>query len=346
MSSSKTVKKPRLKSRRGSLDVVVLHDETETLRGREGEEAHIGVWEAILPIEESLAKLKHRPIRLSLGLGTSKVIAALEASKPDVVFHLAETAFGDTIGEAQVAAMLDLLHLPHTSASPDALLLCRDKLKAKAVLREHGISTPPHAVSLDGTLPARLPVPPWISKPALEDGSIGIESDAVTSDPVKLRRRVHALFGKLRQPILIETYIDGREFNVGVVGDDVLPLSEIDFSKLPAGESRIVNFESKWKYDTVYFKGTTTVCPAPVDAAARDRINLIGLNALAALNVRGYSRVDLRMDNRGQLYILEVNPNPDLSPIAGMAKMAETAGWGFDGLIDRILKMALRPSQS
>lgn len=225
------------------------------------------------------------------------------------------------------------------------MLLCNDKLKTKAILREHGFLTPPHAVSFDGQLPGRLPVPPWISKPSLEDGSIGITSDAVTSDPVKLRRRVRVLYRKFRQPILIESFIEGREFNVGVVGREVLPLSEIDFSKLPASAPKILAYESKWKYDTVYFKGTITLCPAPVSEPLRDRIVRTGRAALAALKVNGYARVDLRMDAGENLFILEVNPNPDLSPIAGMAKMAETAGWGFDGLVDKILTFSLQRRQ-
>lgn len=337
MSALRSVRQRPLKSPAASLNVVLLHDDTEGLRGREGEEAHVGVWEAILPIEESLKRMRHRVGLLSLGMGLPKVIQTLQDKKPDVVFHLAETAFGDTIGEARIAALLELLNIPHTSAAPDALLLCRDKFKAKAVLKEHGIQTPPHAISFDGRLPASLPIPPWISKPTLEDGSIGVAGNAVTSDPVALRRRVRMLYKTLRQPILIESFIAGREFNVGAVGHELLPPAEIDFSKLPDSLPKIVNFESKWKYDSDYFKFTKTVCPAPVSPALRDRIIRMGAAALAALNVRGYARVDFRMDHTEQLYILEVNPNPDLSPIAGMAKMAETAGWGFDGLIKRIL---------
>ncbi len=342
MPALRTVRHRPPKSRAASFDVVILHDDTEGLRGREGEEAHVGVWEAILPIEESLKRLRHQTRLLSLGMGLPKIIRTLQEKKPDVVFHLAETAFGDTLGEARMAALLELLNIPHTSAAPDALLLCRDKLKTKAVLQERGIQTPPHAVSFDGRLPAALPVPPWISKPALEDGSIGVAGNAVTSDPSELRRRVRMLYKTLRQPILIESFIAGREFNVGVVGTEVLPLAEIDFSKLPGHLPHIVNFESKWKYDTDYFKFTKTVCPAPVPPALRDRIIRTGVSALAALNVEGYSRVDFRMDSTEQLHILEVNPNPDLSPIAGMAKMAETAGWNFDGLIKRILAFSLQ----
>ena len=332
--------RPRAAPRVSSLNVVLLHDETEDLRGREGEEAHVGVWEAILPIQESMARLGHRTRTVSLGMGIDKLVRALVKDRPDVVFHLAETAFGDTMGEARVTSLLDLLNLPHTSAPPDALLLCRDKLKAKAVLGEYGVFTPPHAISTDGTLPENLPLPPWISKPTLEDGSIGVTADAVTSDPLRLRRRVGSLYRKLRQPILIESYIAGREINVGVVGDEVLPLAEIDFSRLPEGAARIVGYESKWKYDTVYFKCTQTLCPAHLPAALRDRIVQVGRTVLGALNVRGYTRIDLRLDRHNRIYVLEVNPNPDLSPIAGMAKMAVTAGWGFDGLITRILDFA------
>ena len=342
MSVTRTRRPASKRSRADSLDVVVLHDDTKMLENREGSEAHVGVWEAILPIEESLKRQGHRMKRVSLGKGIAPFIQTMQKSPPDVVFHLAETAFGDIIGEARMTALLELLNIPHTSAATDAILLCRDKLKTKAFLQERGILTPAHAVSFDGRMPDRLPIPPWISKPTLEDGSIGVTGDAVTSDPLNLRRRIHALHSKMRQPILIESFIDGREFNLGIVGDDALPLAEIDFTKLPKDSPRILAYESKWKYETAYFKCTTTVCPAPIPAGLRDRLIRVGRAALDALNVRGYSRVDFRVDSSQQIYILEVNPNPDLSPIAGMAKMAETAGWGFDGLVNRILAFALR----
>ena len=320
---------------------MILHDDTDSLKDRVGAEAHVGVWEAILPIEESLVKLGHRSRRISVGAGVTDLIQKIQNWRPDLVFHLAETAFGDTIGEAHLASLLDLLKCPHTSVGAEALIFCRDKLKAKSILREHGVLTPQHATSFDGRLPETLPMPPWISKPTLEDGSIGITSDAVTSDPIKLRRRVQRLHRLFSQPILIETYIAGREFNVGVVGEQVMPLAEIDFSGLPARSPGIVGYEAKWKYSSFQFKGTATLCPAPVSDAIAQRMYRVGLAALRALNVSGYARVDIRMDAKGQIYILEVNPNPDLSPIAGMAKMANIAGWGFDGLIDRILTHSL-----
>lgn len=333
---------PRIVS---TADVVILHDNTDKLRGREGSESDVAVWETIYPLEESLHRLGHRSRRLNVGGGIPSLIKSLDASRPDLVFHLAETAFGKTLGESRLTALFEILGIAHTSSPPEALVICMDKLKTKAVLREMGISTPPHAVSFDGRLPNLLPMPPWISKPTLEDGSLGVNYDAVTSDPRRLARRVRKLHQTFRQPILIESFIDGREFNVGVVGEDVLPLVEIDFSGIPGASPRIVGYDSKWMYESAYFKGTTMICPAPVSASLRDRIHRLGKAALRAVNVSGYTRMDLRMDKEGNLYILEINPNPDLSPIAAMAKMAAVAGWGFDGLVDRILNFSLnRPS--
>ncbi|MBI4179084.1 hypothetical protein HY522_06665 [bacterium] len=327
-------------------DVAVLHDDTESLKDTEGSEAHIAVWETIHAVEETLGRLGHRHSRISLGAGVSPVLSRLQSSPPDIVFHLAETAFGETLGEARVTGMLELLGIPHTSTSPAALLLCRDKLKTKAVLQERGIPTPPHAVSFDGTLPEILPPPPWISKPSLEDGSMGVMADAVTSDPAALRARVAALYRAYNQTILIETYLNGREFHFGVVAGEILPLVEIDFSDFPSSASRIIGYESKWLYDTVYCKSARTVCPAPVDPSLRDRISTLGMAALRALGVDGYARLDFRTDPDNRIYLLDVNPNPDLSPLAGMAKMADAAGWGFDGLVDRILNYALRSRRS
>ena len=199
------------------------------------------------------------------------------------------------------------------------------------------------AISRDGNLPAALPPAPWISKPAREDGSSGIGIDAVTGDRKTLARRVRRLYEAFRQTVLIESYIDGREFCVGVVGAAMLPVSEVDFSGYPEGEPRIVAYEAKWRPDTDYFRGTTTRCPAPIPPELSRRLASLGRSALDAMGVHGYGRVDMRGDASGQFFILEVNPNPDLSPDAGLARMADAEGWGYNGLVERILARAFTP---
>ncbi|MBI4179888.1 ATP-grasp domain-containing protein [bacterium] len=322
------------------MEVVILYDESRALMDSDEKEAHLGVWESIRAVEISLRRLGYRVRRVSLGSGINAVFKQLQNSRPKAVFHLAETAFGETNGESRMAALLDLLGIPHTSSSAESLSLCRDKLAANAVLREHGILTPPMAVSVDGRLPKTLPPKPWITKPSQEDGSIGIFADSVTAAPRKLRSDVKNLYRKFRQPILIESFIAGREFNVGVVGREVLPVSEIYFSGMPRGRPNILGYESKWKYDSPEFKGSQTRCPAAAPAGLKERLNRVGLSALAALNVEGYARVDFRVGARNRIYVLEVNPNPDLSPVGGLSKMAAAAGWGYDGLVSRILAWA------
>lgn len=323
------------------LKIILLHDDTELLRDEDNSEAHLGVLETFEPVKSALRRTGHQVRYLSLSKGLPRVLGDLAKARPNVVFHLAETFGGDTSGEPRIAAMLELLGIPHTSAGSDTLLICRDKIKTKCILRACGIPTPPYAVSVYGRMPNLLPPPPWIAKPSMEDGSIGVPADAVTSNPLALRRRIRNLHRQTGAPVLIESFVDGREFSVSVVGGKALPVSEIDFSKLPAGCPRVVSYESKWKPDTDYFRGTVTTCPAPISAAVQGQISRLGRKTLEVLGVRGYARVDLRMDLQGRLFVLEANPNPDLAPGAGLAKTAEAEGWDYDELISRILRAAL-----
>ncbi len=329
-------------ARWSGLDIAILHDGKAAMLGHEGEEAHLDVFATVEGVERALLQLGHHPRRVGLENGARGALRQFIEKPPDVVFHFAETAGGETAGEGWVAAALNLLGLPHTSASPEALLLCRDKFKAKLVLREGGVPVSEHAISNDGLLPSALPQSPWIAKPTLEDGSIGIGADAVTSERERLATRVRLLYDTFRQPVIIESYIEGREFYAATVHGEPLPVSEVDFSGFPEDAPRIVGYEAKWRPDSAYYRHTNTVCPARIAPEIAERIQETSRTAMEALGVQGYCRVDFRMDGAGRLFVLEVNPNPDFAPDAGLARMAEAAGWGYTGLVDRILDHALR----
>ena len=185
---------------------------------------------------------------------------------------------------------------------------------------------------------------PAIVKPVSEDASVGVDQDAVVTDTQELRERV-AWARKEFGAVVVPQYIAGRESAVSFVGDEVLPLSEIDFSTMPGGHWPIVTFEAKWSPDSPDYKGTVPVCPADIDDELRDRIVAIASDAWNAVQGHGYGRVDFRLDDEGSPWLLEVNPNPDSSPDDGLAYMAMAHGWTYDELVMRIFAAAFGATQ-
>ncbi len=272
------------------------------------------------------------------------LIRHLEALAPDVVFNLVEAVRGEAVLEPAIPALLDLLGLPFTGNTEACLALCLHKPRTKALLRGVGLPTPgwrvlePDSATDLGGL--RFPV---IVKPATMDASHGIDADSVASTA----GRAHALALRLRErfpgPVLAEEFIDGREINAAVVLDPlrVLPLSEIRFD-LPPGMPRVVSFDAKWSEDTAAWRGTPVECPAPLEPGEARAIADLALAACRAVGARDVARVDLRLDVSGRPFILEVNPNPDIGPRAGVARALRAAGIAHEDFIRDLASIALR----
>jgi len=183
-----------------------------------------------------------------------------------------------------------------------------------------------------------------IVKPNAEDASLGITPDSVVRDAAAFDAQTRRVLEKYNQPALAEEFIDGREFNVAVYEDKVptaLPVSELDFSAMPAGTPRILSYEAKWFEDHVLYNASPPVCPAPIDDDLRARLQATAVAAFKALDCRDYARVDFRMDGKGRLFVLEVNPNPDISLNAGYARAIRAAGLTYDGFWRIMLNNAL-----
>ncbi|OGG51735.1 MAG: hypothetical protein A3F84_07575 [Candidatus Handelsmanbacteria bacterium RIFCSPLOWO2_12_FULL_64_10] len=266
-----------------------------------------------------------------------RTIGLLRALEPAVVFNLCESFRGLTRLEPNVAALLEMLGLAFTGSGPDALRLCLHKQRTKDVLSAHGVRVPRGGVV--GSLP-KMEFP-MIVKPEQEDASTGLTFDSIVRDDAALVDRVAALHCEVGSPVLVEEYVEGREFNVAFVGDEILPVSEIDFAGLPAGAPAIVTHAGKWMEPSADYIGTVPVCPANVPARLHERLRALGRQCFDLTGVRGYGRVDVRLDARDRLYVLEVNPNPDLSAAAGLARAAAAAGWSHDELIVRIAETAM-----
>ncbi|HZX13190.1 MAG TPA: ATP-grasp domain-containing protein, partial [Thermodesulfobacteriota bacterium] len=182
---------------------------------------------------------------------------------------------------------------------------------------------------------------PLIIKPNLEDGGLGIDSKSVVWDVKSLQKKVKATINEFRKPVIVEEYIDGREFNVSILGDDVLAVGEVEF-RLPQGKPRVVSYKAKWDKESDEYKGTVPVYPASLNRKTENRIKNIAMKAFRAIGCRDYARVDLRMDSLGRIYVIEVNPNPDISPESGFSKALKAAGISYKAFVNQVVGFAIQ----
>lgn len=257
----------------------------------------------------------------------------------DLVFNLCEGIGGVSHYETLVAAALELSGVPFTGAGAWTITVCHNKPLVNALLASRGLPVPPWCVPQGGRLPQNFPLPA-IVKPAAEDASVGIDQRSVVTTRRALKERVEALSAQFGE-VMVQQYIPGREIAVGIVGDTVLPLSEIDFSAMPPGAWPILSFDAKWRAGSPEDLGSRPICPAKLHPALARRVRAAAVAAWNAVRGYGYGRVDLRVDRTGQPWILEVNPDPDISDNAGLSRMAQAAGWSYEELVFRIAELAL-----
>ena len=266
-------------------------------------------------------------------------------SKVDLIFNLCDDGFnGKSQYEPNLPALLDLLGVPYTGSNYLALGVCLNKPMTKEILSYHGLRTPKFQVFFNGDerVSGNFKFP-LIVKPSSEDASIGIRDDSVVHDKVKLRSKINDVISTFKQPALVEEYISGREFNVGILGNsklDILPLSEIIFT-MPKGLNHICSYEAKWISDNPAYFCTKPECPARTSKKLRRELTEMAVKAYQVMGCRDYGRVDFRVDKNGRPYILEVNPNPDISQEAGLANMASKAGLSYTQLVERIVEYAI-----
>jgi D-alanine-D-alanine ligase len=281
-----------------------------------------------------------------LPVTSPRVVKGLVArAAPDVVFNLVEGLAGDSGAEASVARALEATGVPFTGCPASAIDLSLDKQRAKEVLASWGLPVPAGRVmraprSSDGL---RFPL---IVKCLREDASLGLTDRSVVRDEASLREQVGHVIDTWRQPALVEEFLEGREFNVAVAGARpvALPVSEIDFATMPAGKPRFVSYDAKWVPESVEYRATVPRCPAPISGPAAARIRHLALRAFRVCGCRDVARVDIRTDSSGKPFILEVNPNPDLSPDVGLARCARAHGWTWEDLVERLALWAWRRS--
>lgn len=330
------------------LKVVILYNLLERLQ--KGEEKDIlaedGILEEIGAVEEAIRALGHQCHVLAVRDEIFTVIHWLREIRPDVVFNLCESVYGNSCWEMNIPALLELFQIPYTGSPPLTLGLCQDKGKVKDILLSQGLQTPRYQIFERPSAPIRDRRFPMIVKPLHEDGSLGISKESVVFDERALKRQVRYILDRYHQPALVEEYIEGRELNVSLMETngnlEVLPVSEIDYSEFPEGIPRICGYEAKWMPESLEFQHSKPICPAPLKEEIRKRIERISSQAFRLFRCRDYARIDLRVNPEGEIYIIEVNPNPDISPQSGMARSIKTRGLTYAEFVGNVLERALQ----
>jgi len=304
------------------------------------------------PVIEQLAgalrTLGHETESLVVDREIDALAGALRQHAPDLVFNLAESFRGKSALESNVAALLNLIDYRYTGSSPAGLFLAGDKSLTKKVLRFHGIQTPEFATLYRGAVDWAGDLTfPVIVKPPQEDASLGITSASVVREIKDLFARIDELQSEYQTPVLVEQFIEGREFYVGVLGNanpEALPVIELDFSAFPADRPRIASWNAKWGEDGegsgAEFAGTESIFPTNLPEELVDRMRHVAVEAFNALRLRDYARIDLRVSESGEIYVIEVNPNCYLERESEFSRAAKQHGLEYDALIARIVDLA------
>jgi len=298
-------------------------------------------------IEASLGELGHHPVRIPFSRDVGGFVAGFKEARVACVFNLCESVDDDPMLIGHPAAVLELLGVPFTGSSSLALSLTTDKLTVKRLLQAAGVQTPAF-LHYDGGEILRLPdfIYPVILKPRCQDASIGIDQDSIAGNSKELLRKLHE-FHALYGPILVEEYIAGREFNIALFGypsPKVMPLAEIDFSGLPEGLYPIVGYRAKWDADSPEYHHTNRFFPHNLSSHLQRTMRRVAKDCFQLFGLRDYGRVDLRVDERGRLNILEINANPCLSPDAGFPAAVAQNGLNYTEMVREFIQFVSQRS--
>ncbi len=273
----------------------------------------------------------------------------LKKLKPQIVFNIAEGLRGES-RESQIPAMLEMLGIPYTGSGPMTLAVALDKAWTHRFLSANGVPSPFFQVFTkpDEEIDKRLELPAVV-KPLAEGSSKGIRSNSLVKDETSLREQLSWAIKTYNQPAIVEKFLPGREFTIGLIGNDpptVLPVVELLLNKLPEGANPLYSYEAKWIWDVPEKPLDIFNCPADLSPQLKREINQIAVKTFKALSCRDICRIDMRLDGNGEPYVLEVNPLPGLIPNPDahscLPEAAMAAHYTYDQLICTIFWHALR----
>ena len=303
-------------------------------------------WKMEYDVIETLREIGHDVRVLGINDNLGGIRPTVGLFKPHIVFNLMEAFAGVTTFDQNVVSYLELLGLPYTGCNPRGLILARDKALSKKLLAYHRIPVPEFTVVRPGrkvALPKRLTFP-LIVKSLFFEASTGISQASVVENHEQLGRRATFIHEKLGTAAIVEQFIDGREIYVGVIGNerlDVLTPWEMSFAQMPDNRWKIATERVKWSTQYQKKHGIMTD-QARLDSATIERMQRIAKRAYRALDLSGYARIDIRMDEEGRMYVLEANPNPNMAYGEDFSESAEAQGISYERLLDRLIALGLR----
>jgi D-alanine-D-alanine ligase len=301
--------------------------------------------ETIAAVEQALQE-RYQVFRIE---ADEKAYARLKRLRPHLVFNIAERLYGPN-RESHIPTVCEMLEIPYTGSDPLTLGVCLDKSRAKEILSYYRIANPAFwIVEAPGVLPSNLKLPA-IVKPLFEGSSKGIKDNSLVRTAGELYERVEDVVAVYKQPAIVERFLSGREFTVGVLGNyphhEILPIVEIDHSQLPDGAAPIYSYEAKWIWDTPDKPLEIFRCPAELSPELKRKVETVVTRTCAVLRIRDWCRIDVRLDEKGEPNILEVNPLPGILPNpednSCLPKAARTAGYSYSDLIHRVVEEAAK----
>jgi D-alanine-D-alanine ligase len=299
----------------------------------------------MLEIENHLKSFFTDVKSLPIDKNVNCTINEITTYNPDIILNFVESVEGIAYYEYCMAGLYELLGYYYTGNIPSTLGNCLNKERAKEILYSNGIKTP-RAITLSPkqkftNKDVNLNYP-LILKLVDEDASIGISENSVVNNYKELKKHFTFLTETYKKKLIVEEYIIGRELNCAILGDKVLPISEIDFTGLPENLPKIVTYDGKWIEHSTYYNHTKPICPANIENDIRIKIEKTALHAYTVLNCRDYARVDVRLAVDGTPYVIEINPNPDVSSDSGFARAAAASGKSYSELLFTITNFALQ----
>ncbi|MFH0768331.1 MAG: D-alanine--D-alanine ligase [Chloroflexota bacterium] len=319
------------------LKISVLFWEEHSKEGTEHDEV-------VEQVAGALSEGGHKVSLIGIRDDLRELLDNLDDKRPDVVFNLCERFADNDAYEMHVTAVLAMLGQPFTGTGPAGMVLRQDKAVTKKLLKFHGVPYPNYATfdkdNLEFAGKMRFPL---FVKPLHGDTSLGIDDSSLVTEYSKLIERIGFIQTHLKVPALVEEYIEGREFYVGILGNDpaeILPVMELDFAKLPSGYPRIYGHEAKSDTDSLQFGAVNAIVATELAPEVRARLIMAGREAAYALKVQDYARVDIRLSADGIPIVVEVNANPYLERTSAFPLAALQAGMGHTTLVNRIVEIA------
>jgi D-alanine-D-alanine ligase len=317
----------------------------ESMKGLSDKE--LGPVKTEYDVTSTLREMGHEMMPLGVDSDLGVLRNTMDEFNPQITFNLLEEFHGVAVYDQHVVSYLELLKRRYTGCNPRGLMLAHDKALSKQVMASHRIPVPEFVVyPMDRKFrePPRRVEYPLLVKSLTAEGSEGISQASLVSDAGQLRERTEFIHRQIGTDAIAERYVEGRELYVGVWGNQrlqTLPIWELRFTKKSEDAPLIATAKVKWDWEYQKKRGIVYGQAQDLPDGMREKILRICKRTYKVLNLSGYARVDLRLPPEGKIFVLEANPNPDLSYGGEFAESAESAGIKYEKVLDRIIQLGL-----